>query len=129
MDRALVWGRLGGRGGAGSTHRIRLSLNSSNYNLIYGSVCNVEQEWDARLAGGDAIEATTLAALSAEAAGWRTMQDGQRILTTTPSVLGGCRAQVYRVAGATQWYTAVIVGVNEHTGLGGLWLVIPIKTL
>lgn len=45
------------------------------------------------------------------------MQDGQRILTTTPSVLGGCRAQVYRVLGATQWYTAVIVGVNEHTGV------------
>lgn len=64
------------------------------------------------------IDAATLTALSTEAAEWRTMQDGQRILTTTPSVLGGCRAQVYRVAGATQWYTAVIVGVNEHTGVG-----------
>lgn len=76
------------------------------------------QDWDARLAGCEAgLDATTLTAVSGEAAEWRTTQDGQRILTTTPSVLGGCRAQVYRVAGATQWYTAVIVGVNEHTGV------------
>ncbi|CAH2234135.1 jg5836 [Pararge aegeria aegeria] len=75
------------------------------------------QEWDPCLAGSEAgVDSPTLSALTAEAAEWRTIQDGQRILTTTPSVLGGCRAQVYRVAGATQWYTAVIVGVNEHTG-------------
>ncbi|CAH4038003.1 unnamed protein product [Pieris brassicae] len=75
------------------------------------------QEWDARLAGSDVgVDTAVLSDLSYQAAEWRTMQDGQRILTTTPSVLGGCRAQVYRVAGATQWYTAVIVGVNEHTG-------------
>ncbi|CAG5028735.1 unnamed protein product [Parnassius apollo] len=75
------------------------------------------QEWDERLAGSEAgISADMLSSLSAEATEWRTMQDGQRILTSTPSVLGGCRAQVYRAAGATQWYTAVIVGVNEHTG-------------
>ncbi|XP_052741070.1 probable JmjC domain-containing histone demethylation protein 2C isoform X2 [Bicyclus anynana] len=75
------------------------------------------QEWDQCLAGsGSGVDSPTLSALAAEAAEWRTIQDGQRILTTTPSVLGGCRAQVYRVAGATQWYTAVIVGVNEHTG-------------
>ncbi|KAJ2951031.1 hypothetical protein O0L34_g5405 [Tuta absoluta] len=75
------------------------------------------QDWDAQLAGSDAgVDVATLTALSAEAAEWRSIQDGQRILTTTPSVLGGCRAQVYRAAGATQWYTAVIVGVNEHTG-------------
>lgn len=76
------------------------------------------QEWDGRLGGAEAgIDPATLSALSAEASEWRTTQDGQRILTTTPSVLGGCRAQVYRAAGATQWYTAVIVGVNEHTGV------------
>ncbi|XP_037875429.1 probable JmjC domain-containing histone demethylation protein 2C isoform X2 [Bombyx mori] len=75
------------------------------------------QKWDAHLAGSESgVESVTLSALSAEASEWRTSQDGQRILTTTPSVLGGCRAQVYRAAGATQWYTAVIVGVNEHTG-------------
>ncbi|XP_013192527.2 lysine-specific demethylase 3B isoform X1 [Amyelois transitella] len=75
------------------------------------------QEWDGRLAGADAgADPATLTALSTEAGEWRSVQDGQRILTTTPSVLGGCRAQVYRAAGATQWYTAVIVGVNEHTG-------------
>ncbi|CAF4951213.1 unnamed protein product [Pieris macdunnoughi] len=75
------------------------------------------QEWDARLAGSEVgVDTAVLSDLSYQAAEWRTMQDGQRILTTTPSVLGGCRAQVYRVAGATQWYTAVIVGVNEHTG-------------
>ncbi|XP_041980199.1 uncharacterized protein LOC121733870 isoform X2 [Aricia agestis] len=75
------------------------------------------QNWEPKLAGAEAgVEAATITALAAEAAEWRTSQDGQRILTTTPSVLGGCRAQVYRVAGATQWYTAVIVGVNEHTG-------------
>ncbi|PZC86763.1 hypothetical protein B5X24_HaOG201622 [Helicoverpa armigera] len=75
------------------------------------------QEWDPRQAGSEAgLDSTVLSALASEAAEWRTIQDGQRILTTTPSVLGGCRAQVYRSAGATQWYTAVIVGVNEHTG-------------
>ncbi|CAB3254590.1 unnamed protein product [Arctia plantaginis] len=74
-------------------------------------------EWDARLAGSEAgLDSAIISSLSSEAAEWRTIQDGQRILTTTPSVLGGCRAQVYRVLGATQWYTAVIVGVNEHTG-------------
>ncbi|KAF9816427.1 hypothetical protein SFRURICE_000333, partial [Spodoptera frugiperda] len=74
-------------------------------------------EWDPKQAGADAgLDTTLLSTLSSEAADWRTIQDGQRILTTTPSVLGGCRAQVYRSAGATQWYTAVIVGVNEHTG-------------
>lgn len=79
---------------------------------------SVPQEWDGRLGGAEAgIDPATLSALSAEASEWRTTQDGQRILTTTPSVLGGCRAQVYRAAGATQWYTAVIVGVNEHTGV------------
>lgn len=76
------------------------------------------QDWDASLAGAEAgIDSSTLSTLAAEASEWRTIQDGQRILTNTPSVLGGCRAQVYRVAGATQWYTAVIVGVNEHTGV------------
>ncbi|XP_061714231.1 lysine-specific demethylase 3A-like isoform X1 [Cydia pomonella] len=75
------------------------------------------QEWDAKLAGADAgTDPEVLTALATEAAEWRSVQDGQRILTTTPSVLGGCRAQVYRAAGTTQWYTAVIVGVNEHTG-------------
>ncbi|CAB3227048.1 unnamed protein product [Arctia plantaginis] len=74
-------------------------------------------EWDARLAGSEAgLDSAIISSLSSEAAEWRTIQDGQRILLTTPSVLGGCRAQVYRVLGATQWYTAVIVGVNEHTG-------------
>lgn len=76
------------------------------------------KEWDAVLAGSESgVDSSTLSSLASEAAEWRTVQDGQRILTTTPSVLGGCRAQVYRVAGATQWYTAVIVGVNEHTGV------------
>ncbi|CAD0201857.1 unnamed protein product [Chrysodeixis includens] len=74
-------------------------------------------EWDAHQIGPEGcLESSVLSAISAECAEWRTIQDGQRILTTTPSVLGGCRAQVYRSAGATQWYTAVIVGVNEHTG-------------
>ena len=43
------------------------------------------------------------------------MQDGQRILLTTPSVLVGFRVEVYRAEGTTQWYTAVIVGYNEAT--------------
>lgn len=43
------------------------------------------------------------------------MQDGQRILLTTPSVLVGFRVEVYRAEGTTQWYTAVIVGYNEST--------------
>lgn len=102
-------------------------MKSSNSSFI--SFCSVNlcsllnfffyfQEWDPKQAGADAgLDTTLLSTLSSEAADWRTIQDGQRILTTTPSVLGGCRAQVYRSAGATQWYTAVIVGVNEHTGV------------
>lgn len=99
----------------------RINVNQSMYPnvLILNS-----QDWDARLAGSDSgLDAALLSALSAEASEWRTIQDGQRILTTTPSVLGGCRAQVYRAAGATQWYTAVIVGVNEHTGVSWLFRV------
>ncbi|XP_023290620.1 probable JmjC domain-containing histone demethylation protein 2C [Orussus abietinus] len=46
---------------------------------------------------------------------WSEMQDGQRILLTTPSVLVGFRVEVYRAEGTTQWYTAVIVGYNEST--------------
>lgn len=46
---------------------------------------------------------------------WAEMQDGQRILLTTPSVLVGFRVEVYRAEGTTQWYTAVIVGYNEST--------------
>ncbi|XP_046625209.1 probable JmjC domain-containing histone demethylation protein 2C isoform X2 [Neodiprion virginianus] len=46
---------------------------------------------------------------------WAEMQDGQRILLTTPSVLVGFRVEVYRAEGTTQWYTAVIVGYNEAT--------------
>ncbi|CAH2046984.1 unnamed protein product, partial [Iphiclides podalirius] len=84
--------------------------------LDYGNL-EPYQEWSARLAGSEVgVPEDVLSTVSSEAAEWRTAQDGQRILTSTPSVLGGCRAQVYRAAGATQWYTAVIVGVNEHTG-------------
>lgn len=46
---------------------------------------------------------------------WAEMQDGQRILLTTPSILVGFRVEVYRAEGTTQWYTAVIVGYNEAT--------------
>lgn len=46
---------------------------------------------------------------------WSEMQDAQRILLTTPSVLVGERVEVYRAEGTTQWYTAVIVGYNEST--------------
>ena len=45
------------------------------------------------------------------------LQAGQRILVTTPSVVVGYRCQVYRSEGATQWYTAVIVGHDEETGV------------
>ncbi|KAI9562039.1 hypothetical protein GHT06_013004 [Daphnia sinensis] len=47
---------------------------------------------------------------------WAELQAGQRILVTTPSVVVGYRCQVYRSEGATQWYTAVIVGLDEETG-------------
>ncbi|KDR23922.1 putative JmjC domain-containing histone demethylation protein 2C, partial [Zootermopsis nevadensis] len=46
---------------------------------------------------------------------WFELQDGQRILVTTPSVLVGYRVEVYRAEGTTQWYTAVIVSYNEAT--------------
>lgn len=53
--------------------------------------------------------------LRAEVRRWAELQDGQRILLTTPSVLVGYRVEVYRAEGTTQWYTAVIVGYNEAT--------------
>ena len=48
---------------------------------------------------------------------WAEFQAGQRILVTTPSIVVGYRAQVYRAEGATQWYTAVIVGHDEENGV------------
>ena len=48
---------------------------------------------------------------------WAEIQAGQRILVTTPSIVVGYRAQVYRAEGATQWYTAVIVSNDEETGV------------
>jgi len=48
---------------------------------------------------------------------WAELQAGQRILVTTPSVVVGYRCQVYRSEGATQWYTAVIVGHDEDSGV------------
>lgn len=51
------------------------------------------------------------------------MQDGQRILLTTPSVLVGFRVEVYRAEGTTQWYTAVIVGYNESTKVRPGWII------
>ncbi|KAJ9589866.1 hypothetical protein L9F63_017021, partial [Diploptera punctata] len=68
------------------------------------------QEWDPKLPGlRDYPE------LRAAVRGWFEMQDGQRILVTTPSVLVGYRVEVYRAEGTTQWYTAVIVSYNEAT--------------
>lgn len=48
---------------------------------------------------------------------WAELQAGQRILVTTPSIVVGYRCQVYRSEGATQWYTAVIVGHDEDSGV------------
>ena len=48
---------------------------------------------------------------------WAECQAGQRILVTTPSIVVGYRAQVYRAEGATQWYTAVIVSHDEENGV------------
>lgn len=68
------------------------------------------QEWDPKLPGlRDYPE------LRAAVRRWSELQDGQRILVTTPSVLVGYRVEVYRAEGTTQWYTAVIVSYNEAT--------------
>lgn len=48
---------------------------------------------------------------------WAELQAGQRILVATPSIVVGYRCQVYRSEGATQWYTAVIVGHDEDSGV------------
>lgn len=48
---------------------------------------------------------------------WEEVQDGYRILLATPSVLVGYRVEVYRSEGTTQWYTAVIVGYDENSGV------------
>lgn len=49
--------------------------------------------------------------------GWMRRQHAQCLLLRATSTLRGCRAQVYRARGATQWYTAVIVGCNQETGV------------
>jgi hypothetical protein len=68
------------------------------------------QEWDPELPGlRDYPE------LRAAVRRWFELQDGQRILVTTPSVLVGYWVEVYRAEGTTQWYTAVIVSYNEAT--------------
>ena len=48
---------------------------------------------------------------------WEELQDCYRIITNTPSVLVGYRVEVYRSEGTTQWYTAVIGGHDEETGV------------
>ncbi|XP_030757045.1 probable JmjC domain-containing histone demethylation protein 2C isoform X2 [Sitophilus oryzae] len=67
-------------------------------------------EWDSTLRGVRDYPELRLAVKR-----WAELQDGQRILLTTPSVLVGYRVEVYRAEGTTQWYTAVIIGYNEAT--------------
>ncbi|XP_076257984.1 lysine demethylase 3 isoform X2 [Rhynchophorus ferrugineus] len=67
-------------------------------------------EWDTSLRGVKDYPDLRLAVKR-----WAELQDGQRILLTTPSVLVGFRVEVYRAEGTTQWYTAVIIGYNEAT--------------
>ena len=52
----------------------------------------------------------------AEVRRWLEEAAAQRLLLTTPSVLVGERLAVYRVEGTTQWYSAFIIGHNQHTG-------------
>ncbi|XP_072384175.1 uncharacterized protein [Diabrotica undecimpunctata] len=68
------------------------------------------QNWDRPLPGVKEYPELKLAVKR-----WTELQDGQRILLTTPSVLVGYRVEVYRAEGTTQWYTAVIIGYNEAT--------------
>ena len=66
----------------------------------------------------DALGATVRGRSAKEAVRkWAELQAGQRILVTTPSIVVGYRCQVYRSEGATQWYTAVIVGHDEDSGV------------
>ncbi|VEN58202.1 unnamed protein product, partial [Callosobruchus maculatus] len=69
-------------------------------------------DWDTSLPGVREYPEVRLAAKR-----WQEQQDGQRILLTTASVLLGYRVEVYRAEGTTQWYTAVIIGYNEATGV------------
>ena len=65
----------------------------------------------------DRLTADRVPAVKEAVRKWAELQAGQRILVTTPSVVVGYRCQVYRSEGATQWYTAVIVGHDEDTGV------------
>jgi len=79
------------------------------------------QEWDPTLPGlRDYPE------LRAAVRRWSELQDGQRILVTTPSVLVGYRVEVYRAEGTTQWYTAVIVSYNEATRVRSFSMLVTI---
>lgn len=46
---------------------------------------------------------------------WADYQKQQNFLIKTPSILIGYRVQVYRSAGTTQWFTAVIGSYLEQT--------------
>ncbi|CAH1784257.1 unnamed protein product, partial [Owenia fusiformis] len=47
---------------------------------------------------------------------WIDYQDGQSIISTTPTVLIGYRVSVYCTEGIRQWYSAVIQAYNETSG-------------
>lgn len=80
------------------------------------------QDWESFVGGWSSPELnrshpTSSTAVREAVRKWAELQAGQRILVTTPSVVVGYRCQVYRSEGATQWYTAVIVGHDEETGV------------
>lgn len=55
---------------------------------------------------------------------WADYQKQQNFLIQTPSILIGYRVQVYRAAGTTQWFTAVIGAFQEDSKVSGRFEVI-----
>lgn len=75
-------------------------------NLVLIGACLFDlQDWDSNTEAGAAVRR------------WIRRQQAQMVLQRAPAALRGCRVQVYRSRGATQWYTAVIVGCNNETGV------------
>lgn len=60
---------------------------------------------------------------------WANYQKQQNFLIQTPSILCGYRVQVYRAAGTTQWFTAVIGSYLENTKVCIIKLYFKLKFL
>jgi len=109
---ALVYSPLVDKVDMFKTKKLPVEFLSDN-KLVFQEYSHLRtiKEWDPTLPGLAVCERSRREVLR-----WAEQRAGQQILLTTPTVLVGYRAEVYRVEGTTQWYSAVIVGYSQETG-------------